>query len=89
MPGGRLADARRRAADDRSRRLHIRWNYCRRPKGGGSWGNQGFPHVLQPVNVQAMLLALSLRLFVASNAADGSKPEWIPQCSQRGSFPGP
>ena len=36
-----------------------------------------------------MLLALSLMLDAASNAAEGSKPEWIPQCSQRGSFPGP
>ena len=42
-----------------------------------------------PVSVQAMLLALSLRLPAAAYAADGSKPEWIPQCSQRGSFPGP
>ena len=28
-------------------------------------------------------------LPVASNAAEGSKPEWIAQCSQRGSLPGP
>ena len=25
----------------------------------------------------------------AANAAEGSKPEWMPQCSQRGSLPGP
>ena len=43
----------------------------------------------QPVKLQAMLLALSLMLDAASNAAEGSKPEWIPQCSQRGSLPGP
>ena len=36
-----------------------------------------------------MLLAVSFRLFVDSYAADGSNPEWIPQCSQRGSLPGP
>ena len=43
----------------------------------------------QPVSVQAMLLALSLKEPAASYAADGSKPEWIAQCSQRGSLPGP
>ena len=36
-----------------------------------------------------MLLALSLSEPAASYAADGSKPEWMPQCSQRGSLPGP
>src|SRR5207253_8700387 len=43
----------------------------------------------QPVSVHAVLRTVSLRLFVASNAAEGSNPEWIPQCSQRGSLPGP
>jgi hypothetical protein len=28
-------------------------------------------------------------LFDDSNAAEGSKPEWMPQCSQRESLPGP
>ena len=42
-----------------------------------------------PVSVHAMLRTVSLRLSVATNAADGSKPEWMPQCSQRGSLPGP
>ena len=43
----------------------------------------------QPVSVQAMLRTDCFTLPVASNAAEGSKPEWIAQCSQRGSFPGP
>ena len=43
----------------------------------------------QPVNVHAMLRTVSFTLEVAAKAADGSNPEWIPQCSQRGSFPGP
>ena len=43
----------------------------------------------QPVSVHAMLRTVSFTLEVAANAADGSNPEWIPQCSQRGSFPGP
>src|SRR5204863_7134822 len=43
----------------------------------------------QPVSVQAMLRTVCFRLLVASNAADGSKPEWIAQCSQRSSLPGP
>ena len=43
----------------------------------------------QPVSVHAMLRTVSFTLAVAANAADGSNPEWIPQCSQRGSFPGP
>src|SRR5262249_41174729 len=43
----------------------------------------------QPVSVHAMLLALSLTEPAASYAAEGSKPEWIAQCSQRGWFPGP
>ena len=42
-----------------------------------------------PVNVQAMLRTVSLMLDVAANAAAGSKPQWIAQCSQRGSLPGP
>src|SRR5262245_5956862 len=42
-----------------------------------------------PVKVHAMLRTVSLTLPVASYAAEGSKPEWIPQCSHRGSFPGP
>ena len=45
--------------------------------------------VAQPVSVHAMLRTVSFRLFDDSNAADGSKPEWMPQCSQRGSLPGP
>jgi hypothetical protein len=36
-----------------------------------------------------MLLTVSLMLEVAWYAAEGSKPEWIAQCSQRTSFPGP
>jgi hypothetical protein len=36
-----------------------------------------------------MLRTVSFKLFDDSNAADGSKPEWMPQCSQRGSLPGP
>ena len=36
-----------------------------------------------------MLLALSLIEPAASYSAEGSKPEWMPQCSQRGSLPGP
>ena len=43
----------------------------------------------QPVSVHARLRTVSFRLLDASNAADGSKPEWMPQCSQRGSLPGP
>src|SRR5919197_6739398 len=43
----------------------------------------------QPVSVHAMLRTVSFRLFDDSNAADGSKPECMPQCSQRGSLPGP
>ena len=43
----------------------------------------------QPVSVQAMLRTLSLIEPAASYAAEGSKPEWMPQCSQRGSLPGP
>jgi len=43
----------------------------------------------QPVSVQARLLTVSFRLFEASYAADGSNPQWMPQCSQRGSLPGP
>src|SRR5439155_25622791 len=43
----------------------------------------------QPVSVQAMLRTVSFTLPVAAKAADGSKPEWMPQCSQRGSLPGP
>src|SRR6185295_12112604 len=39
----------------------------------------------QPVSVHATLRTVSLRLVDDSNAADGSNPEWIPQCSQRGS----
>ena len=49
----------------------------------------GEGQVAQPVSVHAMLRTVSFRLFDDSNAADGSKPEWMPQCSQRGSFPGP
>ena len=37
----------------------------------------------QPVSVHAMLRTVSFTLPVASYAADGSNPEWIPQCSQR------
>jgi len=36
-----------------------------------------------------MLRTVSLTLLVASYAAEGSNPEWMPQCSQRGSLPGP
>src|SRR5581483_11309266 len=43
----------------------------------------------QPVSVHARLRTVSFRLFEASYAAEGSNPQWIPQCSQRGSFPGP
>src|SRR5262249_18468345 len=43
----------------------------------------------QPVSVHARLRTVSLRLCEASYAADGSNPQWMPQCSQRGSFPGP
>src|SRR6266498_6048966 len=43
----------------------------------------------QPDSVHAMLLALSFRDDAASYAAEGSKPLWMPQCSQRGSLPGP
>ena len=43
----------------------------------------------QPVSDHAMLLALSLRDDAASYAAEGSKPEWMAQCSHRGSLPGP
>src|SRR6478735_7110908 len=43
----------------------------------------------QPVKVHAMLRTVSFTLDVAAYAAEGSKPEWMPQCSQRGSLPGP
>ena len=43
----------------------------------------------QPVSVHARLRTVSFRLLDASYAADGSKPQWIPQCSHRGSLPGP
>src|SRR5207247_10477624 len=42
-----------------------------------------------PVSVHAALRTVSFRLPAAANAAEGSNPEWIPQCSQRGSLPGP
>ena len=42
-----------------------------------------------PVSVHAALRTVSLTLPVASKAAEGSKPEWIAQCSQRASLPGP
>src|SRR5262249_17390948 len=44
-------------------------------------GGAGGDH---PVSVQAMLRTVSFTLEVAAYAADGSNPEWIPQCSQRG-----
>src|SRR6185437_1024949 len=40
----------------------------------------------QPVSVHARLRTVSFRLLEASYAADGSNPQWIPQCSQRGSL---
>ena len=43
----------------------------------------------QPVSVHARLRTVSFRLLEASYAADGSNPQWMPQCSQRGSLPGP
>src|SRR4051794_16357310 len=43
----------------------------------------------QPVSVHAKLLTVSFKLCEASYAADGSNPQWMPQCSQRGSLPGP
>ena len=43
----------------------------------------------QPVSVHARLRTVSFKLLDASYAADGSKPQWIAQCSQRGSLPGP
>src|SRR6476659_321887 len=36
----------------------------------------------QPVKVHAMLRTVSFTLDVAAYAAEGSKPEWMPQCSQ-------
>ena len=42
-----------------------------------------------PVSVHTVLRTVSFRLLAASKAADGSKPEWIAQCSQRSSLPGP
>jgi hypothetical protein len=36
-----------------------------------------------------MLLAPSFSDEAASYAAEGSKPEWIAQCSHLASFPGP
>ena len=39
--------------------------------------------------VHARLRTVSLTLEVVAIVADGSKPEWMPQCSQRWSFPGP
>ena len=43
----------------------------------------------QPVSVHARLRTVSLQALEDSYAAEGSKPEWMPQCSQRGSLPGP
>ena len=40
-------------------------------------------------SVHARLLTVSFTLEVVAIVAAGSKPEWIPQCSQRWSFPGP
>ena len=40
-------------------------------------------------NVHARLLTVSFTLEVVAIVAAGSKPEWIPQCSQRWSLPGP
>ena len=40
-------------------------------------------------SVHARLRTVSLRLAVVASVAEGSKPQWIPQCSHRGSFPGP
>ena len=36
-----------------------------------------------------MLRTVSRALDTEANAAAGSKPEWMPQCSQRWSLPGP
>ena len=47
------------------------------------------PGGLPQRNVQARLLTVSFTLEVVAIVAAGSKPEWIPQCSQRWSFPGP
>ena len=51
-----------------------------RPRGAGEG---------HPVSVHAALRTLSRMLPAAANAADGSNPEWIAQCSQRASLPGP
>ena len=56
----------------------------RRPLLGRRRAGEG-----QPVSVHAMLRTVSLTLAVAAKAAEGSNPEWIAQCSQRGSLPGP
>jgi hypothetical protein len=39
--------------------------------------------------VHARLRTVSFTLEVVAIVAAGSKPEWMPQCSQRWSFPGP
>jgi hypothetical protein len=40
-------------------------------------------------SAQVNIFKLSARLAVRPSAAEGSKPQCIMQCSQRGSFPGP
>src|SRR4029450_6070177 len=40
-------------------------------------------------SVHARLRTVSLTLEVVAMVADGSKPEWMPQCPQRGAVPGP
>ena len=40
-------------------------------------------------SVHARLRTVSFTLEVVAIVAAGSKPEWIPQCSQRWSLPGP
>ncbi len=40
-------------------------------------------------SVHARLRTVSLTLAVVARVAEGSKPQWIAQCSQRGSCPGP
>jgi hypothetical protein len=41
------------------------------------------------VSVQARLRTVSRTLSEVASVAAGSKPEWIAQCSQRWSLPGP
>ena len=95
------ARARRRARSSRaSRRERAASARGRpgRPPGAASSGRPLFDREragerdrlgIRQRSVHARLRTVSLRLAVVASVAEGSNPQWIPQCSHRGSFPGP